>query len=122
MSLFRLCPVRHILKPLLAAEIGQHSHYHKDNHSPNHEVPPLPLQFGHVGKIHAVQADDKRKGDKNRRNNRQNFHDLIHAVADAGEIDIQHPGYHISESLDGVDNLDGVVVDIPQVDQGGFVE
>jgi len=51
---------RTFLKPLLPAEIGQHHDNDTYDHTPDHRIPPLPFQFGHVAEIHAIQANDKR--------------------------------------------------------------
>jgi hypothetical protein len=49
------------------------------------------------------------------------LHDLVHPVRKAGEVDINHPGQHVPEDLQRVDNLYGMVIDIPEVNFCGIL-
>ena len=114
------------LKPSLALEIIDHANNDNNHHAPHHEIPPRPLEFWHVYKIHTIDASDKSQRDEDCGDDSQDFHHFVHAIADAGKINVQHTRDHIPEGFNGVDHLDGVIIDITQVDQrfgleqGGF--
>ena len=111
-----------MLQPFFAFEEDEHTDEDDDHHAPNHKVPPRPLKFGHVGEIHPVDSSDKRQRNEDGGDDGQHFHDFVHAIADAGKVNIQHPGDHIAEAFYRINNLYCMVIDIPQIYVCGFID
>jgi len=72
-----------VSQPLLPPKPGQHPHRYRYHYSPDHVIPELPAQLGHVLEIHPIYAHDECQGNENGRHCRQHFHYLVHAVRDA---------------------------------------
>ena len=53
------------------------------------KVAIMPLQLRHVLEVHAVDPRQKGEGHEDGGDDGEDLHDLVQAVADAGEIDIQ---------------------------------
>lgn len=81
---------RDFLQPFLFSEIPQHGNDHDNHHPPHHCVSPSPFELRHELKVHAVHPGNKGYGNKNRGDDGQHLHHLIHAVTDAGKIDLQN--------------------------------
>jgi hypothetical protein len=105
-----------ISHPLLPSEVDQHENGDNDHHSPKGEVSPRPFQFRHVFEIHPINPGEEGQRHKDGGDDGEHLHDLVHPVADGGEVDVQHSGKHVPVGLDRVDHLDGMVVDVAEVD------
>jgi hypothetical protein len=46
------------------------------------------MQFRHVMKVHSIYAGNKGQGDKNRGDDRECLHDLIHADGELGKVEV----------------------------------
>ena len=101
-------------EPAPALEIYEHGQGDDQGRGPDAVKSVWPFGEGDELEIHAINPDQKSQRHKDGGDNGQDFHHRVHAVGDAGEIDVNHPGEHVSQGLDGVDNLDGVVVDIAE--------
>jgi len=45
------------------------------------------------------------------------LHDFVDLrFADAGKVQVQHAGQEVAIGFDGIDNLDGMVVDVPEIE------
>src|SRR3546814_16176288 len=49
-------------------------------------IAEMPMQLRHVLEVHAVDADDQRQREKDRRQHRQHLHDLVGAMRDRREV------------------------------------
>lgn len=80
------------MKPSLAPE----KEYEGDRNAPHYAqtngVPPIPIQLRHVVrrtrgvKVHAVNSSDKRQRNEDGRDDRQQFHHIVHAIANRRKI------------------------------------
>lgn len=102
-------------QPFFSSEVQEHG-YSDEGHDEHYQrISPAPFKLRHVFKIHAVNAGHEGKRHEYRRDNRQNFHHRVYSVADARKIDIEEAGEDVAECLDGFDDADGMIVDIPQI-------
>ena len=91
------------------------------------KYPYFHLSSGMCLEIHPVDAGDERQGDEDRRDDRQNLHDLVHPVGHARQVRLQHAGQDVPICFGVVDDLDDVVVDVAEkdirrrLDKGGFL-
>ena len=106
-----------VLQPSLSSEVNDHSDGNDNHDTPHHKISPRPLEFGHVDEVHAIDAGDESQRDEDCGDDSQDFHHFVHAIADAGQINVQHTRDHIPEGFNGVDHLDGMVVHVTQIDK-----
>jgi len=106
------------LYPPFPPEVPHHHDEDRQHHRPEDRVAPAPLELGHVPEIHPVHAREKGQGDKDGRDNGQDLHHLVQPVADAGEVNIEHPRDHLTEVLHGVKYLNDVVVEVAEINAG----
>ena len=66
-------------------------------------------------KVHSVNTYDEGQRDEDTRHHRKHLHNLIEAIAHTGEVHIQGTGDDVSHRLYGVDHMDGVVVEIAEI-------
>lgn len=75
-------------------------------------------EFWRVREVRAVDTGDEGERDEDGRDDRENLHDLIRLAALAREIDIkQQSRDHLPVGLHSLGDLDGVVIDIPEVNE-----
>ena len=80
-----------LLQPLLPLEIDQHRYPDEGHAGKDCKIPEAPLEFRHKMEIHAVHPGYEREGNKDRTDDREEFHDLVHLIAEAREVDIKYP-------------------------------
>ena len=68
-------------KPLFLSEVPQHPTKNENDQYPNSRIAIFPVQFGHVGEVHPIDACNKSQWNKNCCHDGQCLHDLVHAVA-----------------------------------------
>lgn len=71
--------------------------------------------------VHSVDACDEGEGDEESGDHGKHFHDLVHSLGDVRLIDVEHSRGDIAEVFDRVDRLDGVVVDVVDIQLGRFL-
>src|SRR5450631_899428 len=104
------------LQPPLPPEIDDHCDREPDHEPPEYKVAAAPLQFRHMLEIHAIHADQKGQRHEDGADYGQKLHDFIDAVTDAGKVQVKHPGEEVAICFNGVDNLNGVVVDVAEIE------
>ena len=77
-------------QPLLALEMNNHSDENGDHDQPHDGITVSPFQFGHVLEIHAVDTSYESQRDEDRSDDCQDLHDVVHLVAYARQVRIQH--------------------------------
>ena len=73
------------------------------------------MEFWHVIKIHPIHADKKGQGDENGGKNGQYLHYFVHAVGNAGKINIEHAVNEVTIGIEDVDHAQAVIEDIPEI-------
>lgn len=106
------------LQPLAFLEIEDHSHGNGDHDAPQYKVAVFGVELRHVGEVHSVNAGNEAERDEDGGNDGKYFHDLVHAVAYAGEVHIHHAGEQVAVGLYGVYYPDGVVIQVAQEEAG----
>jgi hypothetical protein len=74
-----------------------------------------------VLKVHPIDPRQKGQRDEDRGDDGQHLYHLVHPVAHYRQVEVEHPGENVPAGLDAVDDADGVVMDIPQVDDRRFL-
>ena len=72
------------LEPIFFTEKNDHDQPNRNHQQPNKWVTKGPLQFRNVFKIHPINSGNKSEWNKDRGNNCQHFHNIIHAVTEIG--------------------------------------
>lgn len=78
------------LEPVFLAEVEKHSQGDDAHQGEREEVARGPFELRHVAEVHSIDTRDEGEGNKNRRDDGKGFHYLVHAVVDAGEVDVNH--------------------------------
>lgn len=100
-------------------EPDEHGNRNKEHQPERVEVPETPVQLRQVPRavgreVHAVDARNPGQGNEYCRDDGQDLHHLVHAVALAGKQDVDEAGGYLAVNLDGVNQLDGVVVAVAE--------
>jgi len=69
-----------ISHPLFPPKPREHPYSYSYHDPPYHVIPEAPFDFRHVLEVHPVYPHDECQRDENGRDNREHFHDLVHAV------------------------------------------
>ncbi len=64
-------------QPVLSLEEKDHANGYGQHDENDTRITEAPVQFGHVGKVHPVQSNDKSQWNENRRNDGEYAHDVI---------------------------------------------
>ena len=80
------------------------------------------MQLGDVLEVHAVDPYQKGQRHEDRADHGQKLHHLVGAVADTGKVEIEHAGEKIAVGLDRINHLNGMIVDITEIEAGGIVQ
>ena len=107
-----------MLPPAFAFEVNGEAEASEDDSEPDKGVTHTPVEFGHDVEVHAVEAGDEGEGDEDGGDDGEDFHDLVHFVADGGEVEVEQTRNDVAEGFDGVYDLDDVFVDIAQIEEG----
>ena len=110
------------LEPLPSPKIPHHTQSDTQHNDQKQWIGPRKIKFRHIFEIHSIQASNKGQRDKNRSYNSKHFHNLIHPIIDARKINIQRTGNNIPKSLDTIDNLNRMIIDIPQIRTQSFID
>jgi len=106
-------PIMEKSYPLFPFKIENHDEPDDNHNRPYDGVTQGQFKLRHIFEIHAVNTGEEGQGYEDGGNDGQDLHHLVHFVAHTGEIDIERAGDGVPECLDSVNNLDGMVVDIP---------
>src|SRR6266581_5582251 len=104
------------LEPLLSLEVEEHGDGDGEHYDKADLVPPPPVVFGNVLEVHSVYPGNERKWNEDGTDNSEELHDLVHPVGEARQVDVEEPGEDIPIGLHRVNRLEGMIVDIAQVD------
>src|SRR5689334_20977844 len=72
------------------------------------------MQLRHVLEIHPVYAGDEAERHENGGDDGEHAHDGVEPIADARQIDIETSRDHFTQCFDRVDDLNDVVIDVPE--------
>src|SRR5512136_930306 len=75
-----------VSEPLLFPKIDDERNADGDHHPPEDEIPVPPFELGHELEVHPVDSGDERERDEDRPDDGQEFHNLVHPVADARKV------------------------------------
>ena len=82
------------------------------------------VEFGHIPgagiviEVHAVDAGDESEGDKDGGHDGEDADDFVGAHADGGDVDFGEARDGVAVGLDEIDDLDGVIVGVAEVEFG----
>jgi hypothetical protein len=76
------------------------------------------VEQGHLTEIHAEDAGNQRGRHEQGGEHGEDANFGIEAVADAGKVDVEEVGQQIAHRLQGFEHVDGVVVDVAQIEAG----
>jgi len=82
------------LEPYHSAEEHQHGQSNAEQDQPKKEIPVRPFQLRHVLVIHPADADEASHRDENGGNDGYALHELIHPIADTGDLHVDHVRGH----------------------------
>src|SRR5450830_410034 len=119
---YKSCHSISTLQPAFLSEICHHHLRLSDHKAPEHEIAVLPLQFRKVFEVHAVDPYQKGQRHEDCADHGQKLHHLVGAVADAGKVEIKHAGEQVAVCLYRIDYLNGVIVDIPEIEPGVIMQ
>ena len=71
---------------------------------------------GQALEVHAVDTGDGKRRNRDRAEDGKNFHDLVGAVGDGGEIDVEGVVEEVALGVDGVEESSDVVVGVADVE------
>ena len=75
-----------------------------------------------MAEIHAVHTNDKSQRNKDGGDDGEYTHDFVEAVAGGRDININQTGGHLTVVFYQVQNLNGVVITVTQIDRGTFFD
>ena len=109
-------------EPLFTAKVEKHRKGDGDRQDPECGVAVTPLQLRHVVRtaveVHPIDSYEEGKWHEKCRKKRQDAHDFVRAVAQAGMIDIHKPRSKIPVIFDNIDDLRDVLIAVPQINSG----
>ena len=109
-------------EPFSPFEDNQHNAAY-GNHDPHHnKIPCLPAQLRHILEVHSVNTCNERERNENGRDNREDLHYLIGLITDIGDVQVEYAGIHVPHTLQYIDGLNGIVVQIPEIGFAHFAE
>jgi len=84
-------------QPSFAPEIDQHTHGNRHHKQPYQRVTVIPIKFRHcpgtgavAAEVHAINAGHKGERNKGGSDYGEHAHNLVHPVADARQVDVEH--------------------------------
>lgn len=84
-----------------------------ENHEPNCKgVSDLPVEFGHVFEIHAVDSGDKGGGHEHGGDDGERAHHLVEPVTRDAELDIDETGEEVAAEVEVFGDAEAVVVKV----------
>ncbi|MNG98004.1 hypothetical protein D3C79_571310 [compost metagenome] len=78
-------------------------------------VGPWEFQLGHVGKVHAVQAENHGRDRQDRPPARQPFHHFVLFNGDQRQVHVHRIGQHFAHVVDVADHLTCMILNVPHV-------
>src|SRR5690606_31738059 len=105
------------LQPAPAAEVHQQAEHDHQHQQHDRRVAPGPAQLRHDIEVHAVDPGDEGQRHEQRGKDGQHLHDLVGALADIGQVQVQQAAEQLAQRPDGFaqqQHLALVVVDLRQ--------
>ena len=112
------------LNPLFSFEENELADGDGDHDEGAEWVAVTVVEFGHIPgagiviEVHAVDAGDESEGDKDRGHDGEDADDFVGAHADGGDVDFGEARDGVAVGLDEIDDLDGVIVGVAEVEFG----
>jgi hypothetical protein len=80
-----------MLQPLLPFKIDHHRYPDEGHEGDDDKITEAPLEFRHKMEIHTIHTGYKCEGNKNCADDCEEFHDLVHLIAETRKVDVEHP-------------------------------
>ena len=91
-------------QPVLSLEEQDHAAGYGQHDENDTRITEAPVQLGHVGKVHAVQSNDKSEWNENRRNDGEYAHDVVGPHAQTRDVQIHETACDIAVGLKQIHN------------------